>query len=544
MTAACLNAALRVAIVPLFVTPVFDRVLTQGELEALPFLLTLAAVIVLTGSLMLWVQDAFLGKAAAQVAAEWREGLYRRLLGSQPGQLPGSSGGLTSRILTDLKDVEAYYHFGLGTLVAETFTLMGILALLIYMNAEAAAYLTLLSVPLLLILRLLGRRLEIATGRSQAGTEDIGSHLQEGLKHHETVRAFQADPFMLRRFRVANRETAQAMTRRAFLASVQTPAAQVLIYAAVAILLALLARSVHAGIMSLGEVVAFMTLVALASTPAQLLPRGYAMLRQARAADTRLRSLRQAAQAATVTSALPSGDTASRVHRPTDATGDPHTVTFDGVSFRFDNETPILAESTLHLRGPALIALTGASGVGKTTLLKLILGFLQPSAGQVRICGRDLTTISQGQLRRWVAYVPQETLLLRASLRDNLSLGRDVAEDDVWRALAEVQLDAFVESLPDGLEYRLREDGAGLSGGQRQRLAVARALLSAPHVLLLDEPTANLDAENERVLIRTLRQQASRRLVLAVAHRPALVGAADQVLTLTRGRLEPVSVRT
>ena len=204
------------------------------------------------------------------------------------------------------------------------------------------------------------------------------------------------------------------------------------------------------------------------------------------------------------------------------------------VTFRRDHET-VLDDLTLELTGPALIALTGPSGGGKTTLLKLLLGLLTPTTGTVTLAETDLSRYPDAERQRRVAYVPQETLLFRASLHDNLTLGEPFADEALWAALRAVGLAETVRER--GLNATLAEGGAGLSGGQRQRLSVARALLRNPDVLLLDEPSASLDAESERVLVKVLKTQAKTRLVIVVAHRPALAEAAGRVLRLRRGHL-------
>src|SRR5690606_29791157 len=207
MAAAVANAALRVAVVPAFVTPLFDRVLATGDVEALPGVLGVAAVVVVAGSLALLLQDAALGRAAANVTAAWRERAYRSLLARTPGRLPGSSGGLASRIVADLKEIEVYYQYGLGSLVAETCTLLG-------------------AVALVAILGWVGRAIGGVSGRAQDRTEAIGGHLQEGLKHHDVVRAFRAEGFMVGRFDQANRHAARAVARRNLLAAVPVPLSQ------------------------------------------------------------------------------------------------------------------------------------------------------------------------------------------------------------------------------------------------------------------------------------------------------------------------------
>lgn len=522
------NAAMRVAVVPAFVTPLIDRVVARGQLEALAPLLLVAGSLVLAGSVALWSQDALLGKAAAELAEAWREKLFRDLLSRTPGKLPGTSGGLASRILTDLREVETFYHFGLGTLVAESGMVIGVLLVLAASNLVATLLLVVLFLPTIVILRLAGKRLEGMAERSQEGTEELGAHLQEGLRHHETLRAFDALEFILGRFAPTNRSTARAMTRRSFIAAAQTPITQVLAFAAIGGLVAVLAASAVGGAMTIGEIVSFITLVALLSTPAQLLPKGLAMAQQARSAARRLHIL----AAAPATSVAEESQVPERSQGPW--------LRLERVEVGHDG-SPLLRDIDLNFGGPGLAVVVGASGSGKTTLLRTLLRFLPPLGGRVLLHGIELERWPEAELRREVAYVPQGHDLLRGSLRDNLTLGRRVDDDRLWQALEEVMLADLVRGLPDRLDHGLSEDGAGLSGGQRQRIAVARALLSQPSLLLLDEPTSNLDGEAEAELVTLLQAQASTRLVLAATHRPALTEAAEERWQVAQGTIVEMS---
>jgi ATP-binding cassette subfamily B protein len=525
--AATVNALVRVAVAPLVVAPLFDQVLVQGDFDALGGVLALGGAVLLAGALALWAQDALLGALAARTSERWRAGLYQLLL--QRPLTPGeSSGGLAGRLLADLREVETYLQFGLGTLVAESLTLAGSLAYLFYVNPEATLALLGASLPLALVLTFVGRRIEASAARAQAHLEAVSAHVQEGLAQGEVGRAFGLTSFLLGRFRPANRGAARAQTERALWAGLQTPLAQALGFAALALLLLVLTRSVQAGRMSLGEVTAFITLLALLSTPAQLLPRGYALLQGARAAAARLHALRAAP---------------AQLPPPMLRRAPPRApvLQLDRVSVSFEGRT-VLRDLNATLRGPALIALTGHSGSGKTTLLRLALGLLEPSAGRVLLAGVPLAAFPEAELRRRLAYVPQHVTLFRGSVRDNLLLGRELPESALWEVLDTV---ALADALrPRGLDAPLAEGGAGLSGGQQQRLAVARALLGDPDVLLLDEPSANLDESSEAVLARVLQGQARSRLVLVVAHRPALMRAAQQVLVLADGKLAPRALLT
>ncbi len=555
--AALVGAALRVAIVPLFVTPLFDQVLRSQDVGALPRVLLTAGAVAVGGSLALWAQDALLGRAAAHIGARWRERLYARLLAAEPGTLPATSGALSGRIVTDLREVETFYRFGLGALIAESATLCLILALLLRADPRAALALVALALPAAGVLRLLGRKLERASRSALEGSEAVGHHLQEGLKHHELVRAFGAADEMLRRFGAANRQVEVQSARRSLIAGLQVPATQVLVFTAIGVLVVILVDAVGRGTLTVGDVVAFLTLVALAAAPLQLLPHSYAMYREARAAARRLRTLDGGALEASAgaadaraQAALSSRattfellDTAADPDRHEDAA--PPLIVLRDVAYAYVPGVPVLERVNVALPRRGLVVVTGASGSGKTTLLRLLLRFAAPSAGTIELrtdglragapTARSLADVPEAELRARLAYVPQGHELLSGALRDALSMGRAVGEAELWWALEGVGMAATVRATPGGLDAPLGEDGGGFSGGQRQRLAIARALLGKPDAVLLDEPTSNLDDGSEAEIVALLVRLASDRLVLAVTHRPALARAAERLVVASTG---------
>ena len=539
---------MRVAVVPVVVTPLFDRVLAAQELSALAPLLGLGGLLALTGAALLFGQDAAFGRAAALASATWRADLGAGLVRRTPGTLPGSSGGLSARLLADLREVETFVLYGLGSAVAESVTLLVVLSVLAWTDPLATAVLVVLALPAVVVLRFVGRRIEAASERHQSGLERVGARLQEAFRHHETVRTYAADAFVAERLARDNRATERAMARRTALAALQVPLSQVLVFAALGALLALLAQRAAAGVVTTGQVVTFVTLVALLATPAQLLPRALAMAQQARASWRRLAAL--GAEEARSPERRPSGGptgaarpaAGGEVLGAAAADAAEPSLRLMGVGLRVPNGPEVLHDADLELPRPALVALIGPSGAGKTTLLRCLLGFVPILRGQVLLCGNPLDAGAR-VVPSAVTAVAQGTDLLSGRVRDNLTLGREVGEEALWLALDQVGMAATIRALPAGLDTDLGEDGGGLSGGQRQRLAIARALLGDPAVLLLDEPTSALDEVSEREVVAVLREQADRRLVLVVSHRPALVSAADRVLRLQDGEITDVTPR-
>jgi ABC-type multidrug transport system fused ATPase/permease subunit len=199
---------------------------------------------------------------------------------------------------------------------------------------------------------------------------------------------------------------------------------------------------------------------------------------------------------------------------------------------------PALDGTTLVVEPGEMLAVTGPSGCGKSTLLGVLLGLVTPDAGSVRIGDIDLASLDPDAWRARVAWVPQRPHLFAASIADNVRLGRrDAAAADVLRAVARAGLTDLVARLPNGLLTRLGEGGAGLSMGERQRVALARAFLRDAPLLLLDEPTANLDGDTEAAVMEAVRELTRGRTVVLVAHRPALVGLADRAVQLAPGQV-------
>lgn len=213
-------------------------------------------------------------------------------------------------------------------------------------------------------------------------------------------------------------------------------------------------------------------------------------------------------------------------------------IVFDGVSFGYDAERPVLSDISFRVAKGEVVALVGPSGAGKTTLLELVPRFHEPWQGEIRMDGVPINRLSRSSLRRLMAVVSQETVLLHDTVRANIRYGRpDASLEEIMAAAAAANADEFIRGLPEGYDTVLGERGTRLSGGQRQRIAIARALLRDAPILILDEATSALDTESERLVQEAIERLMRDRTVLVIAHRLATVRDADRIVVLQDGRL-------
>ncbi|OPG13949.1 ABC transporter ATP-binding protein [Microbispora sp. GKU 823] len=214
---------------------------------------------------------------------------------------------------------------------------------------------------------------------------------------------------------------------------------------------------------------------------------------------------------------------------------------FRSVSLAYEADRPAVDEFSLTVSPGETIALVGASGAGKSTVLNLVIGFLRPTSGRILLDGRDMEELDLRTYRRFLSVVPQESILFEGSIRDNVTYGmRDVPEETLRAALRDANALEFIDRLPHGLDTIVGERGARLSGGQRQRLAIARALVRDPRVLVLDEATSALDTASEALIRQALARLVAGRTVFVVAHRLSTIRTADRIVVMRDGRIAEV----
>ena len=214
------------------------------------------------------------------------------------------------------------------------------------------------------------------------------------------------------------------------------------------------------------------------------------------------------------------------------------TVQFENVHFSYHDARPILNGITFQVEAGKKVAIVGESGAGKSTIMKLLFRFYEPTRGTVCVNGQDISQVTQNSLRSHIAIVPQDTVLFNTTLKDNIAYGNPNATDEeIMHAASLAHLNHFIAQLPDGINTKVGERGLKLSGGEKQRVAIARALLKGAPIMIFDEATSSLDSESEQAILAALRDAAKGHTSLVIAHRLSTIIDADNILVMNKGMI-------
>jgi ABC-type multidrug transport system fused ATPase/permease subunit len=468
-----------------------------------------------------------LERTAQRVVLRARHGLAGRVLRLRMGELDHlAPGDLVSRATSDTTLLGEVASTGL----VQSFN--GAIALVAAIVLMAVIDVPLLLVTLVVLAVIAGAtgfvlpRIMRATERAQAAVGDMGSVLERALGAIRTVKASGAEAREAAELdAAADRAYREGLRNARYQALVGTSTGLAVQVAFLAVLGVGGAR-VASGSLAVGDLIAFLLYLFYVSEPIAGITAGATQLQAGIAAVHRLEDV--AALEVEQDDAVMAA-----------AGQDGPLVSFDEVGFRYRKDGPqVLDAVTFTVPARGLTALVGPSGAGKTTLFALLERFYEPAEGAIAFAGRDVRAWPRDELRAEIAYVEQEAPVLAGTLRANLLYAAPDASDDELRAvLATTRLEELIARLPEGLDTEVGARGMTLSGGERQRIAIARALLRAPRLLLLDEASSQLDAVNEQALRAAVAAAAADRAVVAIAHRLSTVVAADRIVVLDGGRV-------
>ena len=487
-------------------------------------------------------QNFLLIRAGLRGLARVRQAVFARLLRlSIRSRVGTTNGDLVYRATWDTCAFQTLFQHGLFAVVTHSLTL----GLMLLVMVRLSPLLTLIAVAtapcLILLMRAFGPRMQAASRTAHAAEGRVAALAQQGLDALGLQQASGGEPRLAAGFAGATAD-AQRLRQRQHGTEIIYLVAIALIFAiGTAVTIGLGARQVLTGQLTLGTLLVFLAYLGQLYEPLNQLSHAGVTWADATAGTQRVFELLD------TPADPPEAPRARAIVRepapPADPAAEPPLVVrgaleFVGVSCGYDPGRPVLSDLSFRIEPGRTVALVGPSGAGKTTLLQLLPRFLDPTRGRIQLDGADVRSLRLADLRRQIAWVVQDPILIPGTIGENIGIARpDATPAEIVAAAQAAQADAFIRALPQGYETSVGEGAARLSAGEKQRLNLARAFLRNAPLLLLDEPTTALDAANEALVAPALRDLRAGRTTLLVTHRRALLAGVDWILVLERGRL-------
>ncbi|MBO0949914.1 ABC transporter ATP-binding protein [Fibrella forsythiae] len=499
-----------------------------GQLGALKLVCGTVVVSVLLSNVFKYLSVRQLESFKARMVATLRETVFARAIQLHLGYFSDQrKGNLIARITTDVQEVENSIANTLSAASKEVFTLIFFLITLFSISAKLTLV-AFLVIPISGgIIATLVRRMKRDATQGQQRLSSLLSVLDETFGGMRVVKGFNAEPFTLGKFQAENngyRDAIRSLANRREMASPFSEFMGVTVLSGILLYGGSMVLSGQSDLTA-GEFVTYLALFSQVTRPAKDISNAVSSSQRGLVSGKRVLDLIDTQPAIT--------DKPNAIQ----LTSFERDITFDNVSFAYEEGSPVLKNVNFRLEKGQTVALVGSSGGGKSTLADLVPRFYDPVAGAVRIDGHDLRDCQTTSLRNLMGIVTQESILFNDTVFNNIAFGSDATEAEVEQAARIANAHEFISNMPNGYQTTIGDRGSKLSGGQRQRISIARAVLRNPPILILDEATSALDTESEKLVQEALTRLMANRTTLVIAHRLSTIQHADQILVVHQGQL-------
>ena len=504
-----------------------DDAMLTGDSRKLALLMLPLLGLYALNALAMRGQIRVVGVIGQSLLADLRERLFSRFLRAplrffdrQP------TGDLMSRVINDVETLNQFFSQILSQTIGSFFALSGIIIAMLLLDVRLALVSFAVIPVMLLTTSYFGRRARVVYRKARETTGDVTAGLQEEIAGVREAQAFNRTDQNISRFRARNAANRDANVQAVGVSSAFAPAIDVLSTIATAVVIAYGGYQVVQGNLKIGVLTSFVLYVQQFFRPLQMLSTMYAQVQAGLAGAERIYAMTD--------EPMEPVDMATAT-RLDDMRGE---IEFRNVRFAYEPGNDVLRDVSFTVAAGQTLALVGKTGAGKTTIANLIPRFYDVDDGAVRIDGHDVREITRESLRAGVAVVLQEPFLFAGSIADNIANGRpDATREEVVAAAEATGAARFITALPEGYETQLGEGGGSISRGQRQLLTFARAILSDPRILILDEATSNVDTRTERLIQQALATLMAGRTSIVIAHRLSTIRTADLILVIDSGRI-------
>jgi len=521
--------AVTASIYPYLIQLVFDGLLDSNKTEWITIPAIIAFIAIIRG-ISMFFQIKQVSKISLSLAVDIQKKLTKHLINSDLAELNKlSSGNHVSRIMNDVVLIKDGIERSINNLIRDTLTILVLMGYLFWID-WLLSILVFVIYPIALkpILKI-GKKQNIIATSLQQQMEMVTSTLTEMLQGIRMIRAYNLEKIEFKRSEGVFNSLFQKMFSLVIGRAKVLPILEVLGGVAAACVIGLASYRVSLGQLSPGSVVGFVTALLMLAQPARALGTFNTVAQEGLSALRRIYSQLDI---------LPKVISISSAPDLIIKTKKPPSISFENVSYSYNNKSKTLSNINFFVKGGSKVALVGQSGAGKSTIINLIPRFYDPTLGQINIDNQNIKEINVLSLRNKIALVSQETIIYNKSFIENIRFGKLEAEEkEIIQAAKSAGIDKFIMSTSDGYNTILGESGNKLSGGQRQRISIARAILKNAPILLLDEATSSLDAETEKEINISLQKLTKNKTTITVAHKLSTVLKADQIILFDKGKV-------